>query len=185
MLQYLAGNTRPDISYAISQVARFSNAPKKSHATAIKTILRYLKRTTACGIIMKPTTGFEINCYVDADFGGLSFRADPDSEPTSARSRTGYIIQLNGCPLIWKSQLQTQITICTQEAEYQALTTAMRVVIPLRQQLAQVLSHVIAESRESPTLIRATVFEDNNGALSRAMNQRITNRTRYYVIKWH
>eukprot|EP00978_Attheya_sp_CCMP212_P007815 scaffold18161_cov56-Attheya_sp.AAC.12 len=43
---------------------------------------------------MKPTTGFEINCYVDADFGGL-FRADPDSEPTSARSCTGYIIQLN------------------------------------------------------------------------------------------
>jgi hypothetical protein len=124
MLQYLAGNTRPDISYAVSQVARFSNAPKKSHATAVKTILRYLKRTSTCGIIMQPTTGFEINCYVDADFGGL-FRADPDSEPTSARSRTGYIIQLNGCPLIWKSQLQTQITICTQEAEYQALTTSM------------------------------------------------------------
>eukprot|EP00978_Attheya_sp_CCMP212_P009923 scaffold23686_cov31-Attheya_sp.AAC.1 len=82
MPQYLAGNTRPDMSYAVSQVARFSNAPKKT-----------------CGIIMKPTTGFEINCYVDANFGGL-FRADPDSEPTSARSRTGYIIQLNGCPLI-------------------------------------------------------------------------------------
>eukprot|EP00978_Attheya_sp_CCMP212_P011193 scaffold27419_cov49-Attheya_sp.AAC.1 len=101
---------------------------------------------------MKPITGFEINCYADADFAGL-FRADPDSEPTSARSRTGYIIQLNGCPLIWKSQLQTQITtICTQEAEYQALTIAMRVVIPLSQQLAQVLSHVIAKPREPPTL---------------------------------
>eukprot|EP00978_Attheya_sp_CCMP212_P022105 scaffold65528_cov69-Attheya_sp.AAC.1 len=162
MLQYLAGNTtHPDISYAVSQVAKFSNAPKKSHTTAIKTILRYLKRTAACGIIMKPTTSFEINCYVDADFGGL-FRADPDSEPTSARSRAGYIIQLNGCLLIWKSQLHTQITICTQEAEYQALATAMRVVIPLRQQLAKVLSHVIAEPREPPTLIRATVFEDNN-----------------------
>eukprot|EP00978_Attheya_sp_CCMP212_P007814 scaffold18161_cov56-Attheya_sp.AAC.11 len=39
MLQYLAGNTGPDISYTVSQVARFSNAPMKSHATAIKTIL--------------------------------------------------------------------------------------------------------------------------------------------------
>jgi hypothetical protein len=44
---------------------------------------------------------------------------------------------------------------------------------------------VIAEPREPPTLIRATVFEDNNGALSLATNQRITNRTRYYLIKWH
>eukprot|EP00978_Attheya_sp_CCMP212_P031446 scaffold118838_cov78-Attheya_sp.AAC.1 len=51
MLQYLAGNTRPDISYAVSQVARFSNAPKKSHATAIKTILRYLKRTVQHAVL--------------------------------------------------------------------------------------------------------------------------------------
>jgi hypothetical protein len=184
MLQYLAGNTRPDISYAVSQIARFSANPKKSHATAVKTILRYLKRTSEMGIIMKPTDGFSINCYVDADFGGL-FRSEPDSEPTSARSRTGYILQLNGCPLIWKSTLQTQITLSTQESEYHALTTAMRVVIPMRQQLAQILNIAVSNPQEPPALIRSTVFEDNNGALALANNQRITNRTRYYLIGWH
>eukprot|EP00980_Cylindrotheca_fusiformis_P005885 scaffold1235_cov177-Cylindrotheca_fusiformis.AAC.1 len=41
MLIYLCTNTRPDISYAVSCVARFNSAPKKSHATAVKTILRH------------------------------------------------------------------------------------------------------------------------------------------------
>jgi hypothetical protein len=45
MLLYLATNTRPDIAFAVSQVARFSNDPKACHATAVKTIVRYLQKT--------------------------------------------------------------------------------------------------------------------------------------------
>jgi hypothetical protein len=39
MLLYLSTNTRPDIAFAISQVARFNHNPKKSHATTIKMIV--------------------------------------------------------------------------------------------------------------------------------------------------
>ena len=42
MLLYLSGNTRPDIAFAVSQVCRFTVNPKQSHATAVKTIIRYL-----------------------------------------------------------------------------------------------------------------------------------------------
>ena len=45
MLLYLATNTRPDIAFAVSQVARFNHDPKQSHASAVKIILRYLKGT--------------------------------------------------------------------------------------------------------------------------------------------
>ena len=54
MLLYLSTNTRPDISYAVSCVCRFGHAPKKSHASAVKTILRYLKKTQDNGIIVNP-----------------------------------------------------------------------------------------------------------------------------------
>jgi hypothetical protein len=43
MLLYLSTNTRPDISFAVSQAARFSANPKQSHATAVKTIVRYTR----------------------------------------------------------------------------------------------------------------------------------------------
>ena len=69
MLLYLSGNTRPDITFAVSQVARFTHNPKKSHATAIKMIVRYLAVTIEKGIIIPPFKGdLALRCYVDADF---------------------------------------------------------------------------------------------------------------------
>ncbi|KAI2492247.1 hypothetical protein MHU86_22311 [Fragilaria crotonensis] len=93
MLLYLSTNTRPDITFAVSQVARFNHSPKKSHAMAIKTIVRYLHRTADKGTIVTPTGDLSLDCYVDADFAGLHGR-DPDHSDTSAKSRTGYIITL-------------------------------------------------------------------------------------------
>ena len=77
MLLYLSINTRPDISFAVSQVCRFSASPKKSHGTAVKMILRYLKKTTEQGLIIKPNrTQFNLDMYVDADFCGLYGREE-------------------------------------------------------------------------------------------------------------
>jgi hypothetical protein len=38
---------------------------------------------------------------------------------------------------------------------------------------------------EVKSSIAARVFEDNNGALSLATKQRITARTKYFLVKWH
>jgi hypothetical protein len=37
MLLYLSTKTRPDVAFAVSQVARFCHSAKKSHASAVKT----------------------------------------------------------------------------------------------------------------------------------------------------
>ncbi|KAI2499447.1 hypothetical protein MHU86_15031 [Fragilaria crotonensis] len=129
MLLYLSTNTRPDIAFAVSQVARFCHSPKRSHASAVKTLVRYLHRTSDMGMIVKPTGTLNLDCYVDADFAGLHGR-DPDRSPTSAKSRTGYIITLGGCPILWKSHLQSEISLSTLEAEYSALSSAMRTLLP-------------------------------------------------------
>jgi hypothetical protein len=39
MLIYMSTNARPDISFAVSQVARFSKEPRESHVTTVKTIV--------------------------------------------------------------------------------------------------------------------------------------------------
>ena len=129
MLQYLAMNTRPDISFAVSQVSRFTHGAKKSHGIAVKTIVRYLKRTEDKGTyfdqeMYHDAKCMKLECFVDADFAGL-YKQDPDELSSSAKSRTGYVIRLAGAPLIWKSKLQTEISLSTLESEYSALSQAM------------------------------------------------------------
>ena len=183
MLLYLSTNTRPDITFAVSQVARFNHAPKKSHASAVKTIVRYLHKTADKGTIVKLTGDLSLDCYVDADFAGLHGR-DPDYSASSAKSRTGYIITLGGCPILWKSQLQTEISLSTLESEYSALSASMRTLLPLRDLLGEMVGAFMLPMDFKST-IRCRVFEDNNGALLLATKQRITNRTKYFQVKWH
>ena len=183
MLLYLSTNTRIDISFAVSQVARFNHSPKKSHATAVKTIVRYLHQTSDKGTIITPSGDLSLDCYVDANFAGL-FGRNPDREPSSVKSRTGYLITLGNAPIIWKSQLQTEISLSTLESEYSALSTSMRALLPLLALLKEVIKALLLpyDYRAS---IRARVFEDNNGALLLATSQRLTNRTKYFLVKRH
>ena len=124
MLLYLSTNTRPDITYAVSQVAHFGSNPKQSHASTIKMIVRYLAGTADKGTISTPNDNFKIDCYIDTDFTGLHGQ-ESENNPLSARSRTGYILFFCGCPLLWKSQLQSEMALSTFHVEYVALSTAM------------------------------------------------------------
>ena len=45
-------------------------------------------------------------------------------------SRTGYVITYAGCPVLWCSESQIEITLSTTEVEYIALIHTKRVVIP-------------------------------------------------------
>ena len=184
MLLYLSTNTRPDISFAVSQVCRFSNNPKKPHATAIKTILRYLKKTSDKGMIIRPTQNkFHLDLYVDADFCGL-FGQEDDRDPVSVKSRTGYIALLGGWPIIWKSHIQTRISNSTLEAEYTALSSSLKTFIPLRWLVEEIIERSKADPLED-VKVHATVFEDNQSTYCLAKNQRITNRTRYLLTSYH
>ena len=186
MLLYLSGNTRPDITFAVSQVARFTHAPKKSHATAIKMIVRYLAGTQDKGIIVpKFKRNFTLRCYVDADFAGL-YKIEPAEDATSAKSRTGFIIFLGPCPLIWKSYLQTEVSLSTLEAEYSALSAATRVVLPLID-ITKMAVNIIKSPDDFKTVVHCgcIIFEDNNGAYTLATTQHTTARTKYFNVKWH
>jgi hypothetical protein len=183
MLLYLSTNTRPDITFAVSQVARFNSNPKVSHAKAIKTIVRYLKRTFDMGTIVKPTGKLNIACWVDADFAGLH-GSEPATDRNSARSRTGWIVCLGGTPLLWKSQLQSCVTLSTLEAEYVALSAALRTVVWTKAMVLEVATAIGLDSNTTAT-IHATVFEDNQGAYLLATKHRISARTKYFAVKYH
>ena len=68
---YLASNTRPDISFAIHQCARFTYKTKVSQETAVKRIFRYLQVTKDNGLLFNPSKKLVVDFYADADFAGL------------------------------------------------------------------------------------------------------------------
>ena len=103
--------------------------PKLQHERALKRIDRYLKGTLDKGIILRPDPNEGIKCYVDANFAG-GYCNDTKDDPISVYSRIGYVIFYFGCPVLWVSKLQAEISLSTVEAEYVALSTAMRDLIP-------------------------------------------------------
>jgi transposase InsO family protein len=183
MLLYLTTNTRPDLAFAVSQAARFSHDPKQSHATAIKTIIRYLHRTADKGMLVKPTGVLGLENYVDASFAG-NYGVEPAESPVSVKSRTGIIIFLAGCPLIWKSQIQSSIALSTFHSEYAGLSHSMRILIPLRALLLETIQML-----DLPDAIASTIYcrvhEDNASALLLANSQHLNNRNKYLSVKLH
>lgn len=186
-LNYLQGHSRPDITMATSQVARFVHKPRRSHELALIQIGRYLKGTIDKGIILKPTDfqNFSIDVYVDAAFA-TGWGSEDSTNPDAVRSRTGYIIEVANCPVLWVSKLQSSIATSTMEAEYTALSVAMRAFIPLQAVVKSVISGLAYAKRQIITF-KATVHEDNQGALILANLEpgRHTVRSKFYALRLH
>jgi len=131
MLQYLQGYIRPDISFAVSQCTRYIHHHTNMHIMALKRIGTYLLKTSEIGIILKPTSDLTIDCYVDADFAGLWNREDHNDD-RCIKSRTGYVLFISSCPILWITQLQDGIALSTMKLEYVALSMAMRDFLPFK-----------------------------------------------------
>lgn len=186
-LNYLAGHTRCDIALATSQVARFVHNPKRSHELALIRIGQYLKGTLDKGLILRPDAleTLNVDIYVDAAFA-CGWKTELGTNPDSVKSRTGYIIEIANCPVLWVSKLQTTIATSTMEAEYTALSMALRAAIPL---LAVFKSVIKGLSYTKPQQIKfkATVHEDNQGALilGKLEPSRHTPRSKFYALRLH
>jgi hypothetical protein len=60
------------------------------------------------------------------------------ASPFQHKSRLGIIISLGGVPLVWRSQLQSEISLSTLESEYSSLSQAMRTLLLIRSLLMEV-----------------------------------------------
>jgi hypothetical protein len=100
------------------------------------------------------------------------------------KSRTGYVITLGGCLVLWVSKLQTEIALSTLESEYIALSQAMRDLLPMRRLLQEIAKEMKLEFGK-PALVHSTIFEDNNGALGLATAPKLSPRTKHIGVKYH
>ena len=117
---YLACWTRPDISFAVSKLAKFMANPGQVHVTALKRLLRYLKGTESRGLLytfaqLPPKKG--VYGYYDA-----SHADDVDTR----RSTLAYLFFYEGALLSWSCRLHSFITTSTNHSELVASAKAAR-----------------------------------------------------------
>ena len=124
-LMYAIVCTRPDISHAVGTVSRYMHNPGKEHWQVVKWILRYIQKTLDVGLIFEKDgmVGQHVVGYCDSDYAG-----DLDKR----RSTTGYVFTLVKAPVSWKSTLQSTVALSTTEAEYMAITEAVKEAIWLQ-----------------------------------------------------
>ncbi|KAJ9544551.1 LOW QUALITY PROTEIN: hypothetical protein OSB04_024258 [Centaurea solstitialis] len=147
-LMYLTNCTRPDISFAVNLLARFSSSPTKRHWNGIKHIFRYLRGTVDLGLFYSNNAKEGLLGYTDAGYL---------SDPHKARSQTGYVFMNGGTAISWRSQKQTLVATSSNHAEVIALHEASRECVWLRSMTQLIVTSCGIEEDRNPTLI----YEDN------------------------
>ncbi|XP_048491544.2 secreted RxLR effector protein 161-like [Beta vulgaris subsp. vulgaris] len=167
-LMYLASHTRPDISFSINLLARFSSCPTRRHWNGIKHIFRYpIKgKDLFFSLLKEAMIGF-------ADAGYLS-------DPHNARSQTGYVFTHGGTAISWRSMKQTIVATSSNHVEILAIHEASRECVWLRS-LIQHIQEDCGLERLTPTIL----YEDNAACIAQLSKGYIKgDRTKHILPKF-
>ena len=75
------------------------------------------------------------------------------------------MIMVGGCPVLWASKMQTNIVLSTMQAEYVALSSAMRDFLSLKALMVE-FATCMGLGHEDVAKIKSKVWEDNVGAIN-------------------
>ena len=176
-LLYLAFCTRPDLSCAVTTLARQVHAPGTRHMMHAKRVLRYVAGTACLGLkysrsqLLSPKS---FRAHVDADWGG-----DKDSRA----SATGYVIDINGTPVSWRTKRQTVVALSSAESEHIALSECAKQVKWMRKMYWEFIFKTpwLREVAFEPT----HVHMDSSAAESIAKSNQISAKSKHIDIRFH
>lgn len=175
-LNYLACTTRPDIAYAVNQLAKYSNAPMVAHWEAAIDCLRYLKGTMHWGLKLGSgggPSGELVNLIVRDPLDACAYAdANHATGIDDKRSVTGFVLQVYGGPVTWASRTQRLTSTSTTESEFRALSACAKEVL----WLVKVLEHF--DIRPAPF----KVFGDSQGAIQSLKNYSCTRHTKHIEV---
>ncbi|MBW0535399.1 hypothetical protein O181_075114 [Austropuccinia psidii MF-1] len=164
MLLYIAQGTRPDISYAVNYLARYSMGPDSAHWDALEHLIGYLRKTRNVGIKFSAGEGASnLECYVDANWGG-----------EGDRSTHGFLLLHGRNPIMWQSKRQATIASSTAQAEYLALSFAAKECMWISNMCRQFLVNP-----------RPKLLSDNRTAIGIANNLMSKKQTRHLVREFN
>ena len=118
-LMYVMLCTRPDICFAVGMVSRYQSNPGPEHWTAVKHIMKYLKRTKNYMLVYSGDELILVG-YTNSDFF---------SDKDFRKSTSGYVFTLGSGAISWMSVKQSCITDSITKAEYVATSEAAKEAI--------------------------------------------------------
>ncbi|KAL0541273.1 hypothetical protein IC582_021315 [Cucumis melo] len=167
-LMYAMLCTRPDICYSVGIVSRYQSNPRRDHWTAVKNILKYLRRTKDY-ILVYRSKDLILTGYTDSDF-----QIDKDAR----KSTSGSVFTLNGGAVVWRSIKQSYITDSTMETEYVATCEALKEAVWLKK--------FSTDLKVVPNMhLPITLYCDNSGTVANSREPRSHKRGKHIERKYH
>ena len=132
-------------------------------------VIKYVLDTRTLGLKLCPTgkqnEPWNITCYTDSDYAG---------DEVTRRSVSGYVIYVHGVPVQFRSKSQQSVTLSSTEAEWMALSEAVKDILFLKY-----LCETMGIRVERPITVRV----DNMGAVFMSNNVTTSQRTKHIDIR--
>ncbi|GKA02631.1 putative ribonuclease H-like domain-containing protein [Tanacetum coccineum] len=144
-LMYLTAS-RPDITFAVCNCARFQVTPKVLHLHTVKRIFRYLKGQSILGLWYPRDSPFDLKAFSDSDYARASL---------DRKSTTGGCQFLSKRLISWQCKKHTIVSNSTTKAEYVAATNCYGQHIEIRH-------HFIRDSYEKKLIEVIKIHTDQN-----------------------
>ncbi|KAL4010631.1 gag/pol protein [Cucumis melo var. makuwa] len=167
-LMYAMLCTRPDVCYSVGMVSRYQSNPGRDHWTAVKNILKYLRRIKDY-MLVYGSKDLILTGYTDSDF-----QTDKDAR----KSTSGSVFTLNEGAVVWRSIKQSYIVDSTMEAEYVAACKAAKEAVWLKKFLTYL---EVVLNMHMPI----TIYCDNSGAIANSREPRSHKRGKHIERRYH
>ena len=170
MLLYLTKYSRPDLCNIVRELAKcMDKATKGTYLEMLRVVKFVIDTKNFCLRICPefPKKNWSLRVFCDSDWAG-------DSE--TRISVTGFILYLMNVPVCWRSKAQKGVTLSSSEAEYVAISEAVKEI-----KFIYYLLEDIGIKVELPILVKT----DNVGAMFMAQNASSGVRTRHVDTRYH
>ena len=162
--------TRPDIAFAVTQMAKFAANPSYDHLNKAMHIMRYLSGTRNYALVYDGSSDSGLYAYCDSSYG--DDRTEPDRK---RRSTQGYYFSFANASVKWHSKTQTLVSTSSTMAEYMALSDCARDCAwykILFEELGKPIPHV-------------PLYGDSRGAIFNSQNPVTQKGIKHIEIRYH
>jgi hypothetical protein len=180
-------STRPDLTFAVSKLAKFMRLPGKKHFEAIAHLLHYLREKSQLGLkyysdlARAPLQRILTESRVEATRNLVTFSDSSWQDcPDTGRSTACYTVTYMGGVIDHSTHVPGIVALSSAEAEYNGACTACMSTDHHRMLLNE-LDRIEVDSNPSPI----PILLDSKSAIAMSKSFKDTKHTRHIARRYH